>query len=208
VKRTAIFATALLVALAAFAQEQAPASQQAPPPQQNYVQQNWFPQSIEDLGQHATSRTEFSFDRSMLVLVSKADLDDQSLRRVIAGIDGISVHRFHFQGPGAYDPGVLSAVRHDYSVAGWQHISKAHDKYGYPSGAELWIHLDHNTIRNIAVLYAGANQVNFFSVSGSISPVDLLHLAGHFGIPRIEGGVTVPNPGSAGEAAPGPATEN
>ena len=172
------------------------------------MQQNWFPQSIEDLGQYATSRTEFSFDRSMLVLASKADPDDQSLRHVIAGIDGISVHRFHFQGPGAYDPHVLSAVRHDYSVAGWQHISKAHEKYGYPSGADLWIHLDHNTIRNVAVLYAGANQVNFFSVSGSISPVDLLHLAGHFGIPRIEGGVTVPSPGSAPQAAPGPATEN
>ena len=197
-----IIATVLLVSSAAFAQEQ------APPPQQNYIQQNWFPQSIEDLGQYATSRTEFSFDRSMLVLASKADPDDQSLRRVIAGVDGISVHRFHFQGPGAYDPRVLSTIRHDYSVAGWQHISKAHDKYGYPSGADLWLRLDHSTIRNIAVLYAGANQVNFLSVSGSISPVDLLHLAGHFGIPRIEGGVGVPSPGGAPQAAPGPPTEN
>jgi len=31
-------------------------------------------------------------------------------------------------------------------------------------------------------------------VSGSISPLDLMHLAGHFGIPRIEGGVVVPAP--------------
>jgi len=26
------------------------------------------------------------------------------LRRVIAGVDGISVHRFKFQGTGVYDP--------------------------------------------------------------------------------------------------------
>ena len=201
-KLPAMVATVLFLASAAFAQEQ------PPPPHQNYIPQNWFPQSIEDLGQYATSRTEFSFDRSMLVLASKEDADDQGLRRVIAGIDGISVHRFHFQGPGSYDPRVLSSVRHDYSVAGWQHISKAHEKYGYPSGADLWIHLEHNTIRNIAVLYAGANQVNFFSVSGSISPIDLLHLAGHFGIPRIEGGVALPAPGGAPQPAPGPPTEN
>lgn len=215
-KLPAIVAIVVIVAFAAFAQEQAPppqyqappSQQQGPPPQQNSMQQNWFPQSVEGLGQYATSRTEFSFDRSMLVLASKLDPDDQSLRRVIAGVDGISVHRFHFQGPGAYDPGVLNAIRHDYSVAGWQHISKAHEKYGYPSGADLWVRLEHNTIRNIAVLYAGANQVNFFSVSGSISPVDLLHLAGHFGIPRIEGGVAVPGAGGAPQAAPGPAPGN
>ena len=184
----------MLFAASALAQSQAP-------PQQNW-QQNWFPQSIENLGQNATSRTEFSFDHSMLVMASKQDENDDSLRHVIAGIDGISVHRFHYQGSGMYDPQVLSAVRHDYSIAGWQHISKAHDKYGYPSGADLWIHFEHNTIRNIAVLFAGDSQVNFISVSGSISPIDLLHLAGHFGIPRIEGGVVVPAPGNGPAPAP------
>ena len=132
-------------------------------------QQNWFPQAIENLGQNASSRTEFSLDRSMLVMASKADQDDDSLRRVIAGVDGISVHRFRFHDVGRYDPQILNAVRHEYSEAGWQHIAKAHDKYGYPSGADLWVHLDHNTIRNIDVLFAGPNQVNFVAVSGSIS---------------------------------------
>jgi hypothetical protein len=36
--------------------------------------------------------------------------------------------------------------------------------------------------------------VNFVSISGSISPADLSHLSGHFGIPQIEGGVKVPDP--------------
>lgn len=166
--------------------------------------QNWFPQDVEALGQNASSRTEFSLDRSMLVLASKDDPNDEGLRRVIAGVNGISVHRFRFQGPGMYDPRVLGAVRHDYSLAGWQHISKAHDQYGYPRDTDLWIHLDHNVIRNIAVLFTNADQVNFISVSGSISPIELLHLAGHFGIPRIEGGVAVPAPGSTRQSYPPP----
>ena len=181
-------------ASAAIAGSQAQSAQvsSAPPPA---VQQNWFPMAIESLGQNASSRTEFTLDHNMVVLASKADQGDDSLRRVIAGVDGISVHRFKFQGTGMYDPQVLNAVRHEYNEAGWQHISDAHDKYGYPVGTDLWIHLEHSTIRNIAFLITGADQVAFVSVSGSISPVDLLHLAGHFGIPRIEGGVVIQAPG-------------
>lgn len=185
-KLLGILVSTALLASAALAQ-----SQPAP------FQQNWYPQAIEAFGQNATSRTEFSFDHSMLVMAAKSDQDDESLRRVIAGIDGISVHRFKFQGPGMFDPRVLGDVRHEYNIAGWQHVGNAHDKYGYPQGADVWIHLDHSTIRNIAVLFTSANQVNFFSVSGSINPIDLLHLSGHLGIPKIQGGVIVAGPGSA-----------
>lgn len=186
-------------ASAALAQNQAPS--QPLPPQQNWIQQNWFPQEIENLGQNASSRTEFSLDHNMVVLASKIDQDDDSLRRVIAGVDGISVHRFKFQGTGMYDPQVLNAVRQDYRTAGWQHLADAHQKYGYPQGTDLWLHFDHNTIRNISFLITRPDQVALVSVSGSISPVDLLHLAGHFGIPRIQGGVAVQEPG-AGSVPP------
>lgn len=193
VRISAIVLAFLLTSSAVFAQNQTP---QAQAPQQNWAE-NWFPQDIENLGQNAISRTEFSFDHSMLVLASKLDQTDDSLRRVIAGVDGISVHRFKYQRAATYDPQILDAVRRDYSMAGWQHISKAHDKYGYPGGTDLWIHLDHNTIRNIAFLIAQDDQVAFVSVSGAISPIDLLHLAGHFGIPKIQGGVMVQDPGAA-----------
>jgi hypothetical protein len=62
---------------------------------------------------------------------------------------------------------------------------------GGPGATDLWVHMEHNTVSNIAVLFAGENRLNFISVSGSISPIDLLHLAGHFGIPKVEGGVPV-----------------
>jgi len=140
----------------------------------------------------------------MVVLASKVDQDDDSLRRVIAGVDGISVHRFKFQGPGMYDPQIFNAVRQDYRAAGWHHLADAHQKYGYPQGTDLWLHFDHNTIRNIAFLVTRADQVALVSVSGSISPVDLLHLAGHFGIPRMEGGVAIPSPGAANAPPPPP----
>lgn len=168
------------------------------PPQARVLPRGWTPEAIEDLGQSASSRTDFSFDHSMLVLASKLDDEDLDLRRVVAGIDGVSVHRFHFQDPGMYDPAILAAVRQQYHAAGWQHLSVSHPRDGGPGATELWLRFENNTIRNIAVLVAGRNQINFVSVSGSISPIDLTHLGGHFGIPRIEGGVVIagPQPGA------------
>ena len=96
-----------------------------------------------------------------------------------------------------YDSETLSSVRQQYHAAGWQHMVNAHNnKDGNSGSTDLWIRYEKNTVRNIAVLFAGQNQLNFVAVSGSISPLDLVHLAGHFGIPRIEGGVLVPVPDS------------
>ena len=161
---------------------------QAPP--------DWTPQAVQALGQNASSRTEFTLDHSMLVIASKADQDDDDLRRVIAGVNGVSVHSYRFPRPGMYDPELLSAVRQQYREAGWKHMVGKHDKDGGPGATDLWIHFQNNAISNIAVLLAGQNQLNFIAVSGSISPIDLLHLAGHFGIPKIGGGPVVPAPGS------------
>jgi hypothetical protein len=153
--------------------------------------QNWTPEAITYLGQNASSRTEFNLDHSMVVLASKMDENDPDFRRIIAGVDGVSVHHFRFAGDGMYDPRILADVRQQYRAAGWEHISASHARYGGPGGSDVWIRLDHMTIRNVAVLFAGPNQVNFVSVSCAISPIDLAHLAGHFGIPPIQGGVVI-----------------
>jgi hypothetical protein len=164
--------------------------------------QNWTPQAIQIIGQSASSRTEFSFDRSMLVMASKPDQDDPDLRRVIAGVDGISVHRFRFMAAGAYDPHLLDSMRQEYSTAGWQHVTVTHNRHDGPAGTDIWFHFANNTIRNFALIFTGPNQVSFVTVSGSISPLDLLHLAGHFGIPKIHGGIVVPANGQ--QLAPAP----
>ncbi len=173
-----VFLTLLAVPLSAFAQ--------AP--------QDWTPPAIEALGQNASSRTEFSLDHSMLVMASKADQDDDDLQRVIAGVNGVAVHSYRFPRPGMYDLELLTTVRQQYRAAGWKHMVSKHDKDGGPGETDLWVRYENNAISNVAVLFARESQLNFIAVSGSISPIDLLHLAGHFGIPKIEGGVVVPAP--------------
>ena len=172
----------------------APPVQTAPPTQTPVVPPNqargWIPEGVAALGQNASSRTEFTLDHSMLALASKLD-KDEDLRRVIAGVNGVSVHSFHFPGVVSYDPAIMDSINQQYREAGWQHLVDKH-KGGGGLTTDLWVHMDHASIRDIAVLLVGAKELNFISVSGSITPLDLLRLSGHFGIPKMDGGAVVP----------------
>src|SRR5579872_6966156 len=125
---------------------------------------DWVPQGIESLGQNASSRTEFTLDHSMLVFASKLDQDDDELRRVVAGVDGISVHCYRFPKPGMYDSEGLSSVRQQFHEAGWQHMVSTHDKHGGSGATDLWIRFENKVIKNVAVLLTGENQLNFIAV--------------------------------------------
>src|SRR5258708_33903760 len=94
----------------------------APPP-------DWTRPGIEALGQNASSRTEFTLDHSMLVLASKTDQDDDDLRRVIAGVNGVSVPSYRFPRPGMDDPDLLVSVRRQDRTAGWTHMATTRDKH-------------------------------------------------------------------------------
>ncbi len=148
---------------------------------------------LDALRQSASSKTEFTLDHSMLVFAAKMDPDNDDLRRVIAGVSGVSVHNLRFAGRWAYDPEELNAVKDEYRSGGWKQVMNKSDKDGSAGATDLWIRLDNNAISNVAVLLAKENEVDLIVVSGSISPMDLSHLGGHFGIPKIEGGVTIPN---------------
>jgi hypothetical protein len=130
----------------------------------------------------------------MLVLASKLQPDNQDLRRVIAGVSGVSVHRYCYSEARQYDDAALRSVSAEYHAAGWTQVLNKHDKDAGSGQTSVWVRLENNAISNVAVLLAKTNEVDFAEISGSISLVDISHLGGHFGIPKIEGGVVVPNP--------------
>lgn len=165
---------------------------------------NWVPQGFEVLGQRAAFHTDFTFDRSMLQVAGYFIGDaDQQTRNAIAKLDGISVHSYHFAAPGLYDPAALDLIRRRYEATGWRHLVAAHGK-GDPFDAgqtDLWINFAHMDVTGMMVLFVGPKDLNLIAFNGDISTVDLLHLRGHFGIPRFPGDRFAP-PGQAGRPRP------
>ncbi len=148
-------------------------------------------QGLEALRQSAASKTEFTLNHSMLVLASKLSDNDQDLRRVIAGVSGVTVDSYRFPGYWNYDPAAVNAVKERYRGEGWKQLVNKHDREGGVGATALWIRWQDNAVSDVAVLLAKSTEVDLIEVSGSISPLDLSHLCGHFGIPKIEGGVEV-----------------
>ena len=66
---------------------------------------------------------------------------------------------------------------------------------------DLWINFAHMDVTGMMVLFAGPKDLNLISFSGDLSTVDLLHLRGHFGIPRFPGDRFLP-PGQATRPRP------
>lgn len=158
------------------------------------AEQSQLPQAIEDLQQSASSKSGITFDHSMLVLASKLDPDNSDLRRVIAGIDGLIVRTYHFSGTSQYDPAILTSVDENFRSAGWKRVVNSGDKTQPESLTDVWVRTENKTITNVALLIARPKEVSFIAVSGSISPIDLFHLCGHFGIPNVDAGIEVPKP--------------
>jgi hypothetical protein len=154
--------------------------------------QDWIPKGIDNLRDSATSKTEFTLGHSMLVFAAQMDPAEQDLQRVILGVNAVSVHIYRFPRTWTHDSAALSSVRDEYRAAGWKVLMNKQDKDGGQGVTDLWVRLENNAISNVAVLQAKSNEVNFVIVSCSISPVDLSDLGGHFGIPKIEGGVVIP----------------
>jgi Domain of unknown function (DUF4252) len=158
---------------------------------------SWIPQGFEALGQRAAFHTDFTFDRSMLQVAGYFIGDtDQDVRNAIAKLNGISVHSYHFAAPGLYDPAALDLIRRQYEAAGWRHLVAAHGKGDpFDSGqTDLWINFQHMDVTGMMVLVSKPKDLNLIVLNGDISTVDLLHLRGHFGIPRFSGDKFVPGP--------------
>ncbi len=196
---------ALLLAVLSFAPLQAsaqaypaappdPSNAPAPPPASTNLSTallEWTPPVLAQLNIQAEAKESFTFDRTMLAaaigLLPNADDD---VRQAAAKLDGVSVHMLRFAAPGAVDPGEVAAIRDAYHLRGWKHVmSKTNAKStDYNNGAtDLWLVLDGTNVRGAVVLFQTPRSLTLATVAGNLSPVDLLHLRGHFGIPRFDG---------------------
>jgi hypothetical protein len=51
---------------------------------------------------------------------------------------------------------------------------------------DLWLHFRGAEIDDVTVLVRGPKNMSLIEVSGALRPLDLVHLSGHFGIPKVD----------------------
>lgn len=113
--------------------------------------------------------------------------DDEPTRQAINRLDGISVHLLRFGPNGIPDENAVNAIRDSYHLRGWKHIVTATQAGGpLRNGTiDVWVVMDDVKVRGAVVLSETPKSFTLVTAAGNLSPVDLLHLRGHFGIPNF-----------------------
>lgn len=155
----------------------------------------YVPPALTQLSAQAVAKESFTLDRTMLAAATSLLPDsDADLKPVVAKLDGVSVHILRFAAEGVADPVQIQAIRDAYHLRGWKHVlheTNVGDTKtpgnGYNGLTDVWVVLDGANVRGAVVLVVSPKSVTLATVAGNLSPVDLLRLRGHFGIPRFEG---------------------
>ncbi|HEY1649826.1 MAG TPA: DUF4252 domain-containing protein [Terracidiphilus sp.] len=193
--------TVLLGVLAGFtaAQGQSSAADQnmdAPPPTavaatsnaQSPVPLEWVPPALARLSAQAPVKSSFTLDRDMLTAAASLVPDsDAPARQAIGKLDGVSVHTLRFGNTGITDLADVDAVREAYHLRGWKHLVSTTNAGGpvHNGTTDVWVVVDGANVRGAVVLAQTPKSLTLVTVAGNLSPVDLMHLRGHFGIPRF-----------------------
>jgi hypothetical protein len=192
----------LCVALGcAFAPGQAPSPQSpdpgnaqstAPSPATSDIGQailEWTPPALSQLSGQAVAKETFTLDRTMLAAAAGLMPDsDADLRQTVAKLDGVSVHVLRFAADGHADPTQIEGIRDAYHLRGWKHVLSSTNLGGatHSDITDVWLVLDGANVRGGVVLVESPKSLTLATVAGNLSPVDILRLRGHFGIPRFD----------------------
>ena len=150
----------------------------------------WVPPALLQLQAQAAMKSSFTLDRNMLGAAAGVLPDsDADVKQTVRKLDGVSVHLLRFGDEGMVDPAEVDAVREAYHLRGWKHLVTTNNSGGpvHNETTDVWLVLDGVNVRGAVVLAETPKSLTLVTVAGNLSPVDLLHLRGHFGIPRFDG---------------------
>jgi hypothetical protein len=168
------------------------AQQDAPVPkvaERGPVVLDWTPPALAELSAQAAVKNSFTLDRTMLNAAASLMADtDEPTKQAINRIDGVSVHLLRFGAAGVPDEAAVNSIREAYHLRGWKHVVSSSGSGGpvHDGTTDVWMVMDGVNMRGAVVLAETPKSVTLVTVAGNLSPVDLLRLRGHFGIPRFD----------------------
>ena len=157
--------------------------------------------ALRNLADQPASHTAFSFDRSELQiaqnLLASGGLD---ANHAAAALTGISVDNYRYPRPAFYTPETMASIIASYHAAGWKHLvnanqTPANTAQPHATVTDLWLHFVGPDITGVTVLTRSPRDMSVVQITCELRPLDLVHLSGHFGIPKIDpNAVMVPAP--------------
>jgi len=160
-----------------------------------------FSQELANLTDQRATHFGYTFDKDSLA-AAQGILEGNGMdaKRAALALRGISFDTYHFKQPAFYTPEAMSALLESYRTAGWKHLVNANQtpaNSAQPTRTitDMWLHFSGADIDGVTVLTRGPKNMNVVQVVCDLRPLDLMHLGGHFGIPKVDpSAIMVPAP--------------
>jgi hypothetical protein len=156
---------------------------------------------LATLADQPATHIAFTFDRSMLQiaqnLLASGGLD---ANHAAAALTGISVDNYRYPRPAFYTPETMDSIISSFHNAGWKHLVNANQTAAntaqpHSTVTDLWLHFVGPDIDGVTVLTRAPRDMSVIHITCELRPLDLIHLSGHFGIPKVDpNAVMVPAP--------------
>jgi hypothetical protein len=149
-------------------------------------------EALGGLSSQRATATTITFDRDMLGAMLGGDR--------IAGFNSVTFEHYQYPEPAFYIPEEMHSLEEAFHTAGWKHLVESGvgpRESASPTKpiADIWFHWRGGEIDHVTAVIRGRRDMNVIHVSGLLRPMDLVHLSGHFGIPKVDpGAVMVPAP--------------
>ncbi len=157
--------------------------------------------ALMNLADQPATHTSFSFDRTELqVAQNLMESNGMDANRAPAALTGISVDNYRYPRPAFYLPETMASIIANYHAAGWKHLvnanqTPANTAQPHATVTDLWLRFAGPDITGITVLTRSPRDMSVIQIACELRPLDLIHLSGHFGIPKVDpNAVMVPAP--------------
>jgi hypothetical protein len=157
--------------------------------------------ALMNLADQPATHTSFSFDRSEIqVAQNLLESGGIDANRAPAALTGISVDNYRYPRPAFYIPETMASIIANYHAAGWKHLvnanqTPANTAQPHSTVTDLWLRFAGPDITGVTVITRSARDMSVIQIACELRPLDLVHLSGHFGIPKVDpNAVMVPAP--------------
>jgi hypothetical protein len=147
-----------------------------------------MPASLDKLAAKADETVDVTVDASLLKLAARflsGDGEKEATRKILSGLQSITVRSYEFSSEGQYDPADLEEIRAQVKAPQWSRIVGVRSKKDRENVDVYFKDGGNGNLGGIVVLCAEPTELTIVSVVGTIDPSQLASLGGQFGIPRF-----------------------
>ena len=144
--------------------------------------------NLDHLAAKASESVDITLNGSTLQFAAKfldgSDPDEAKVKKLILGIDGITIRSFEFKKDGEWAASDVEGIRSQLKAPDWSRM------IGFKSetdgDAEVYIRTVNQKVTGVAIVTTAPREFTVVHLSGAIDMDTLADLSGHFGMPKIK----------------------